>query len=100
MTSAPEARHPSVRLALAEAISMRLAEQPTSPSSSSAVKREASAPAARATTAMAAGDGGGGGGDYFVAPVAVALDRTGGHAAMREDILLPLDGKQSRESAY
>lgn len=34
---------------------------------------------------------------YFVTPVAIALDRTGGHAAMREDILLPLDGKQREE---
>ena len=96
MTSSSEARRPSVRLALAEAISMRVAEQPISPYS--VVKREASMPAraAKHEEAMtpAANDGGNG---FFVAPVAVAIDRTGGHAAMREDILLPLDGKQRRE---
>ena len=78
-SSAAEAR-PSVRLALAEARAMRLVE-PTSPS---AIKREVSMPAAAAA---------GVGDDFFVTPVAVAIDRTGGHAAMREDILLPLDGK-------
>ena len=96
MTSSSEARRPSVRQALAEIISMRLAEQPISPYS--VVKREASMPAraAKQEEAMTPAANAGGNG-FFVAPVAVAIDRTGGHAAMREDILLPLDGKQRRE---
>ena len=88
MTSSSEAR-PSVRLALAEARAMRILAEPTSPSGT---KRELSMPArheeAKATT---------NGDDFFVTPVAVAIDRTGGHAAMREDILLPLDGKSRAE---
>ena len=87
MTSSSEAR-PSVRLALAEARAMRTLAEPTSPSG---IKREVSMPARHDEAATTNG-----GDDFYVTPVAVAIDRTGGHAAMREDILLPLDGKKSR----
>jgi len=90
MTSSSELPppRPSVRLALAEARAQRL-----DPASPSAVKREASMPSVFAAAGGATKQGDGGG-DFFVAPVAIAIDRTGGHAAMREDILLPLDGKE------
>ena len=35
----------------------------------------------------------------YVVPVAVALDREGGHAAVREDVLLPVNGARDQQEA-